>query len=90
MGKIKPRCCAPPSVRYEAVNVMLLNEFLKEHKRVEAQQSTIQKQEAVIARLEKEVETVVAHPKVQDLEIERVRHQVQINSRDAQLVVRDR
>lgn len=69
---------------------MLLNEFLKEHKRVEAQQSTIQKQEAVIARLEKEVETVVAHPKVQDLEIERVRHQVQINSRDAQLVVRDR
>ena len=31
----------PYSVRYEAVNAMLLNEFLKEHKKVEEQQTTI-------------------------------------------------
>ena len=31
----------PYSVRYEHINAMLLNEFLKEHKKVEAQQATI-------------------------------------------------
>jgi hypothetical protein len=28
-------------VRYEAVNAMLLNEFLKEHRKVEEQEATI-------------------------------------------------
>ena len=37
------------TVRYEAVNVMLLNEFLKEH-------HTVQEQGATIARLEKQIE----------------------------------
>jgi hypothetical protein len=31
----------PYTVRYEAVNAMLLNEFLKEHKKVEEQEKTI-------------------------------------------------
>lgn len=39
------------TVRYDAVNAMLLNEFLKEHKRAEAQQSTINKQQAIITKL---------------------------------------
>jgi len=39
------------SVRYEVVNAMLLNEFLKEHKMVE-------KQEATITRLTKDFQTV--------------------------------
>ena len=42
----------PYSVRYEAVNAMLLNEFLKEHRKVEQQAETNQRQEATIARLE--------------------------------------
>ena len=41
------------TVRYEAVNAMLLNEFLKEHR-------TVQQQEATIARLEKQVEALTA------------------------------
>ena len=41
------------SVRYEAVNAMLLNEFLKEHK-------TVQEQGATIARLQKQVEALTA------------------------------
>jgi hypothetical protein len=41
------------SVRYEAVNAMLLNEFLKEHK-------TVQEQGATIARLEKQIEALTA------------------------------
>jgi len=43
----------PQTVRYEAVNAMLLNEFLKEHK-------TVQQQGQTIARLEKQLETVTA------------------------------
>jgi hypothetical protein len=29
------------TVRYEAVNAMLLNEFLKEHRKVEEQETTV-------------------------------------------------
>jgi uncharacterized coiled-coil protein SlyX len=43
------------TVRYEAVNTMLLNEFLKEHKKVEAQQATIAEQQASIAELKSTV-----------------------------------
>jgi uncharacterized coiled-coil protein SlyX len=40
------------SVRYEAVNAMLLNEFLKEHRKIEEQQLTITRLESKIARQE--------------------------------------
>jgi uncharacterized coiled-coil protein SlyX len=41
----------PYSVRYDQVNAMLLNEFLKEHRKVEELKSTAAKQEATIADL---------------------------------------
>lgn len=41
----------PHSVRYDQINAMLLNEFLKEHKKVEAQHGKIEKQHATIAEL---------------------------------------
>jgi trimeric autotransporter adhesin len=41
------------TVRYEAVNAMLLNEFLKEHRKNE-------EREATIARLQKQVEALTA------------------------------
>jgi predicted ribosome quality control (RQC) complex YloA/Tae2 family protein len=40
------------TVRYEAVNAMLLNEFLKEHKKGEQQDRKIEQLEATVARLE--------------------------------------
>ena len=40
----------PFTVRYEAVNAMLLNEFLKEHRKVEELRSAVAKQEATIAQ----------------------------------------
>jgi Chaperone of endosialidase len=43
----------PYTVRYEAVNAMLLNEFLKEHRKNE-------EQEATIARLQKQVDALTA------------------------------
>ena len=41
------------SVRYEMVNTMLLNEFIKEHR-------TVQEQGATIARLQKQIEMLAA------------------------------
>ena len=40
------------TVRYEAVNAMLLNEFLKEHQKVEEQQATITRLESKVAKHE--------------------------------------
>src|SRR5438094_3478725 len=54
----------PYTVRYEAVNAMLLNEFLKEHKTVAEQKTTIAQQhqdfEAAIAQLKAQVQKVSA------------------------------
>src|SRR6516225_8412802 len=41
-------------VRYETIPILLLNEFLKEHKKVEEQQSKIENQQAAIAELKNE------------------------------------
>ena len=41
----------PFVVRYDAVNAMLLNEFLKEHQTVQELKATAAKQEATIAEL---------------------------------------
>jgi uncharacterized coiled-coil protein SlyX len=48
------------SVRYEAVNAMLLNEFLKEHRTVQELRSTAAKQEATIAKQQKQIEALTA------------------------------
>jgi hypothetical protein len=50
----------PYSVRYEQVNAMLLNEFLKEHRTVQDLKSAGAKQEATIARLQKQIESLTA------------------------------
>jgi Chaperone of endosialidase len=46
------------SVRYEAVNAMLLNEFLKEHRTVQELKSIVAKQEATAAQQQKQIETL--------------------------------
>jgi hypothetical protein len=48
------------TVRYEAVNAMLLNEFLKEHRKVEDQDRRLQQQEATIAQQQKEFASKIA------------------------------
>jgi hypothetical protein len=54
----------PFTVRYEAVNAMLLNEFLKEHRKVETLEATVAQQrkdfEAAIAQLTAQVQKVTA------------------------------
>jgi uncharacterized coiled-coil protein SlyX len=57
----------PYSVRYDQVNTMLLNEFLKEHRMVQEQKgtiaqlkSTVEKQEATNAQQQKQIEALTA------------------------------
>jgi hypothetical protein len=47
----------PYSVRYDQVNAMLLNEFLKEHRKVEQQRKDF---EAVLAQQQKQIDTLTA------------------------------
>jgi hypothetical protein len=48
------------TVRYDAVNAMLLNEFLKEHRKVEELKSDFQ---ATVAQQQKEIQTLTAQLK---------------------------
>ena len=55
------------SFRYDAVNAMLLNEFLKEHRKVREQEatitqikSTLAKQDATITHQQKQIEALTA------------------------------
>ncbi len=63
------------AVRYEAVNAMLLNEFLKEHR-------VVQEQGTTIARLQKQIESLTAVvQKVSDqLELSKRRPQTVLNN----------
>jgi hypothetical protein len=62
----------PYTVRYEAVNAMLLNEFLKEHKKGEQQDRKIEELEATVAKLE-------AVLKQQAAQIQRVSAQIEMS-----------
>jgi uncharacterized coiled-coil protein SlyX len=48
------------TVRYDAVNAMLLNEFLNEHRQVEEQQSTIGELKTAMAQQQKQIEVLTA------------------------------
>ena len=69
----------PYSVRYDQVNAMLLNEFLKEHRKNE-------EQEATIAQLEKGMKTVIARLEEQDSKIEKVSAQAAVSKPAPQMV----
>jgi uncharacterized coiled-coil protein SlyX len=48
------------TVRYDQVNAMLLNEFLKEHRKVQDLESTVAKQQATALRQQEQIETLTA------------------------------
>jgi hypothetical protein len=48
------------AVRYEAVNAMLLNEFLKEHRKVDEKDHKLQEQGAIIAKQQMQMEAPAA------------------------------
>ena len=64
------------TVRYDAVNAMLLNEFLKEHRKNE-------EQEATIARQQKQIEALTAG-------LQKVSAQLEVNKPAPQIVDNDK
>ena len=75
------------SVRYDAVNAMLLNEFLKEHCKVEEQGQEILEQRATITELKKQMETVVAQLREQRAQIQKVSAQLEVHKIAPQMVL---
>jgi trimeric autotransporter adhesin len=55
----------PYTVRYEAVNAMLLNEFLKEHRKVENQEATITQLKSTVALQQKDFQATFAQQQKQ-------------------------
>jgi len=77
----------PESVRYEQINAMLLNEFLKEHKRVEEQQASIAELKSTVAQQQKGMEVLTAQLKEQAAQIEKVSAQLEVSRSLRQVVV---
>ena len=67
------------TVRYDAVIAMLINEFFKEHRRVEELSRKIQEQDVTITQLKKQMEIVVTCLKEKNSTIERVGTQLELN-----------
>ena len=88
----------PESVRYEQINSMLLNEFLKEHRKVEKQAGTIAELTATVAQQQKNFqakiakleETVTTCLQEQAAQIQKVSAQVDISKAALQVVVEGR
>ena len=90
------------TVRYDAVNAMLLNEFLKEHRRVQKQEATVAQQrqdfeaalaqqrkdfEATITELKKGMETVTVRLNEQAAQIQKVNAQMEISNPVARMAL---
>jgi uncharacterized phage infection (PIP) family protein YhgE len=82
------------TVRYEAVNAMLLDEFVKEHRKVEQQATTIAQQrkdfqasitklEATVAQQQKEIKALTAG-------LQKVSAQVEMSRSAPQMALKDR
>jgi anion-transporting ArsA/GET3 family ATPase len=81
-------------VRYDAVNAMLLNEFLKEHRRVEELKSAMAQErkdfEAAIVQQQKTAEALVARLNEQEARIQKVSAQIEMAKSKSQMLVENR
>ncbi len=89
------------TVRYEAVNAMLLNEFLKEHCKVEQQQRKLEQEKTTIAQLksavakqevtateqQKEIAALTTNLKEEAAQIQKVSDQLEVNKPAPQMVL---
>jgi len=74
------------TVRYDAVNAMLLNEFLKEHKKLQEQEAAISQLNSVVAAQQKiaaqqlkQLKALAARVKQQGAQIENVGAKIELN-----------
>jgi hypothetical protein len=69
----------PETLRFDSINAMLLNEFLKEHRKV-------QEQEVTIARLKREMESVVVRLREHESKIQKVRDKIETSELGTEVV----
>ena len=96
VAKINPDLVArdeegkPYTVRYEAVNAMLLNEFLKEHRAFLEEQRTVEAQEATITQLKQDFKSRLAQQEKQikalTSGLEKVNNQLELDKPAPQMV----
>jgi trimeric autotransporter adhesin len=70
----------PFTVRYDAVNAMLLNEFLKEHRAFLKEQRKVEVQEKTIAELKSGMTALAATVKEQASQIQKVSAQLEASN----------
>ena len=79
------------TVRYDAVNAMLLNEFLKEHRKVQELESAVVKQQkdfrATAAQQQEEIQALTASLKEQAAQIQKVSAQIEATKPAPQTVL---
>ncbi len=77
----------PFTVRYEAVNAMLLNEFLKEHRKVEEQGNKERRLEAIVAQQQKQIEALTASLTEQATQMQKMSAQLEVGASLPRVVV---
>ena len=78
------------TVRYDAVNAMLLNEFLKQHRRVDEQSANIDQLKSTIARQAREIATLNDDLRKQASQIQKVSAQIDATRPGPQVVENQR
>jgi hypothetical protein len=80
----------PYTVRYDAVNAMLLNEFLKEHRKVQEQEATITQLKSTVAQQNQNFQAtfaqLTARLEQQEAQIQKVSTQLEASKPAAQVV----
>src|SRR6266567_3179758 len=67
------------SLNYQAINAMILNEFLKEHQKVAEQQATIAELKSTVAQQQKGMDVLTAQLKEQAKQIQKVSAQIEMS-----------
>ena len=79
------------TVRYEAVNAMLLNEFLKEHREMQEQKATITELKSTVAQQQKDFQATAANQQKQiealTVGLQKVTAQIELNEPAPQTVL---
>jgi hypothetical protein len=78
------------TVRYDAVNAMLLNEFLKQHRKVKEQDQRSQEQEAKIAQQQQDIKALTTALKEQAAQIGKVSAELALSKNARQVVENNR
>jgi hypothetical protein len=83
---IRDQAGKPLTVRYEAVNAMLLNEFLKEHRKVEALAAANTRQQSINVEQQKQLSDLTAALQKQAAQLNKVSLQLEANEAAPHLV----